>query len=88
MVLEEAAAAQHGAEVGSHEEQQRGHNGEVKGAAGAETLENLDAFLDVDEGDVEAEDVAGEAGDPAQPIARVCDGEDPVQYERPSGSFD
>lgn len=44
----------------------------------------MDALLEVDAGDVEAENVAGEAGDPAQPVAGVCDGEDPVEDEGPS----
>lgn len=45
--------------------------------------EDLDALLEVDEGDVEAEDVAGKAGDVAQPVARVGGGEDPVHDEGP-----
>lgn len=39
--------------------------------------------MEVDEGDVKAEDVTGKTSDVAQPVARVGDGEDPVHDEGP-----
>lgn len=44
-------------------------------------LQDLNALLEVDEGDVEAEDVAGEAGDPAEGVAGIRHGKDDVQDE-------
>lgn len=83
-VAEEAAGAERAARVGDDEDEQGDDDGEVKVGPVAEALEHLDAFLEVDAGDVEAENVAGEARHPAQPVARVGDGEDPVQDEGPS----
>lgn len=79
VVVEQAAPADTGAEVGDHEDEQGGDDREVKGLGVAQPLEDLDALLEVDEGHVEAEDVAGEARDVAEPVARVRDGEDPVE---------
>lgn len=84
-VLEQAALAKLATDVGNGEDQQGHDDGEIEGLSVAEHLEDLDALLQVDKGDVEAEDVAGEAGHVAQPVARVGDGEDPVEDERPSG---
>lgn len=47
------------------------------------TGEDLNGFLQVDEGDVEAKDVAAEAGDVGEAVAGVSDGEDPVHDQRP-----
>ena len=41
----------------------------------------MDSLLEVDEGDVKTKDVAGEAGDPAEPVARVGDGEETMEDE-------
>lgn len=43
----------------------------------------MDAFLEIDEGYVEAEDVAGEAGYVFEEVAGVGEGEDPVHDEGP-----
>lgn len=80
-----AARAEHAAQVSDHEDEEGGDDGQVKVLALAEALEDLDALLEVDEGDVEAENVAGEAGDVAKKVAGVCDSEDPVEDEGPSG---
>ena len=40
----------------------------------------MDPLLEINEGYIEAEDVAGEAGHIFQAIARVCDSKDPVHY--------
>jgi len=45
--------------------------------------QDLDAFLEIDEGDVEAEDVAGETGYVFESIAGVCNGKNPVHYKGP-----
>lgn len=39
--------------------------------------------MEINAGDIEAKNVAGEAGDVAQPVTRIGDGEDPVHDERP-----
>lgn len=83
-VSEEAAGAEFAAEVGDHEDEEGGDDGEVEGSIVAKPLEDLDALLEVDEGNVEAEDVAGKAGDPAEPVARVSDGKDPMKNQRPA----
>ena len=46
----------------------------------------MDAFLQVDEGDVKSEDVAREAGDVAKTVTGVCNGKDPVEDQSPSTS--
>ncbi|KAJ8105878.1 hypothetical protein OPT61_g9914 [Boeremia exigua] len=48
-----------------------------------DAAEDLDALLQIDEGHVEAEDVAGEARDIAEGVAGVGDGEHPVEDQRP-----
>lgn len=83
-LLEQAARAQLAAHVRHHEDQQGRHDGQVEGGPVAEAVEHLDALLEVDEGDVEAEDVAGKPGDPAQPVARVCNRQEDMQNEGPS----
>lgn len=83
VVVEQRAAAQLTADVGDEEDQHGGHDAEVEGLSVAQQGEDLDALLEVDEGDVEAEDVAGEAGDVAQPVARVGESEDPVHDKGP-----
>lgn len=84
-VAEQAAPAELAADIGDGEDEQGHDNGQVEGLIVAEDLEDLDALLEVDEGDVEAEDIAGEAGHVAQPVARVRDGQNPVEHERPAG---
>jgi len=83
VVVEERACPELATGVGDEEDQHGGHDAQVEGFAVAEQGEDLDALLEVDESDVEAEDVAWKAGDVAQPVARVRDGEDPVHYHGP-----
>lgn len=83
VVMEQRALAELAAGIRDGEDQHGHHDAQVEGLGVALQHEDLDALLEVDEGDVEAEDVAGEAGDVAQPVARVRDGEDPVQDEGP-----
>lgn len=83
-VAEEATSAESAAEVCAHEDEKGDDNGEVERTSIAETSKDLDPLLQVDEGDVEAKDVAGEACDPAKPVAGVGDGEDPVKNKRPA----
>ena len=85
-VLEQAALAELAADVGDGKDEQGHDDRQIKGLGVAEGLEDLDALLQVDEGDVKAKDVAGEAGHVAQPVARVGDGQDPMKDEGPSGS--
>lgn len=83
-VFEQRARADSTGQVRKDEDQQGNDDGKVEGSAVAETVEDLDALLEVDEGDVEAEDVTGESGDPAEPVAGVCDGENPMEDEGPA----
>ncbi len=80
-MAEQTALAEFTANVGYGEYKQGHDDRQVKGFPVAESLEDLDAFLQVDEGDVEAKDVAGEAGHVTQPVARVGDGKDPMEYQ-------
>lgn len=82
-VAEQGARAELAAGVGDHEDEQGGGDAQVEGGAVAEALEDLDALLQVDEGDVEAEDVAREPRHVPQPVARVGRGEHPVEGQRP-----
>lgn len=77
-MAKEAAGAKLTAGIGNHEDQEGGNDGEIKLGAIAQTLENLNTLLEVDEGDVKAKDVAREASDPTEPIARIGDGKNPV----------
>ena len=81
---EAAAAANFAADVGDDEDEESGDNGEVEAGGSAEAVEDLDALLKIDAGDIEAEDVAGEAGYPAEPVARVCDSKDSVEEGGPA----
>lgn len=78
VVLEEGAGADETAKVTNYEHEKSNDDGEVEGLAGSLPGEDLDALLEVDEGDVEAEDVAGETGHIFQAVTRIGDGEDPV----------
>ena len=86
-VMEKGAGAENAAEVGEDEDEEGDDDREIEGGLVAEARENFDALLEIDEGDVEAEDVAREASDPAKPVARICDGENPVKDEGPSGAI-
>ena len=85
-VAEKGACAERAGEIGEHEHEEGDNDGEVEWSIIAEAGQNLDTLLKVNKGDVESEDVTGEPSDPAKPIARVCDGEDPVEYEGPSAT--
>lgn len=72
---EEAALANHATGVGGHEDEQRGHDGQIERRAATETIEHLDALLHIDAGHIEAKDVAGKPRHPPQAVARVENGE-------------
>lgn len=84
-VRKKIARAENAAQVCDHEYEEGCNDGQVKVLALAEALEDLDALLEIDEGDVEAEDVAGEAGHVVKEVAGICDREDPVEDEGPPG---
>ena len=48
------------------------------------TVQHLDALLEVDKGHVEAKDVAWEPRHVLEPVARIGDSQDPVEYHGPS----
>jgi hypothetical protein len=79
-VPEQTALAEFTANVGDSKDEQGHDDGQVKRFSVAESLEDLDTLLQVDKGDVEAKNVAGEAGHVTQPVARVGDGKDPMEY--------
>lgn len=83
-VSKQGAVAHHARHVAKDEDEQGDDGGQVKGLAVAQAAEHLDALLQVDEGDVAAENVAGEARHPPQPVARVGHGQGPVEDEGPS----
>lgn len=83
---EQATRAQNTTEVGYHEDKEGSNDRQVKVLALAEALEDLYALLDIDAGDVETEDVAGEAGDVAKEVAGIRDSEDPMEDEGPPKS--
>lgn len=83
VVLEEGTGANDATKVTNHEHEKSHDNGEVECLAGSLPGEDLNALLEVNEGNVEAEDVAGEASHVFQAVTRVGDGEDPVHYQRP-----
>jgi hypothetical protein len=78
-VGEEATLPKLATYICDHENKESDDGREVKVGTGAEAVKDLNALLEVDEGDVEAEDVAWESSDPAEPIARVCDSQYPVK---------
>ena len=75
MVLEERTVADETADIADCSDEEGNNDGEVETFL-ALTSEDLDAFLQVDEGDVKTEDVTGEARYVAKCIGGVGDGED------------
>lgn len=62
---EKRARAQNASEVGEYEDEEGDGDGEVKGGAISKSLKNLDALLDIDQGNIEPKDVAWESSHPA-----------------------
>ena len=85
-MAKQTALAELAADVRDGEDKQSHNNRQVEGLLVAKELEDLNALLQVDEGDIEAKDVTREACHVTQPVARVGDGQDPVEYEGPSRS--
>ena len=82
--LEQIAIANRTANISSHENEKRKHDGDEGGCISRQlplSCQDLDSFLEVDEGHVESEDVAAEASHICQAVARVCDGKNPM-HER------
>jgi len=83
-VSKEAAATEFTTDICDHEDKKSRDDGKVELLASTEVFENLYALLEVNEGDIETEDVAGETRNPSKPVTRVCYGEDPVKDKGPS----
>ncbi len=82
--LEKIAFANDTTPVAKAEYEQGDHDCNVCGSLPCQaplSREYLDALLEIDEGNVEAEDVAGEACDVGEAIASIGNGEDPVHDE-------
>ena len=84
---EKGACAHDATNISTHEDEQGNDNGEVKVASVAETLEDLDALLKIDEGYIEAEDVAWETGNPFEPVTGVGNSKYNMENERPSAAI-
>lgn len=69
--VKEVSRANRAANERRTENQQRGRDREVEGLAIAQAGETLGALLHVNAGQVEAEDVAGQAGDEIAPVSDV-----------------
>lgn len=78
IMLEQFARADNPAHVPNYKYQDWDHDGEVEVWTGALSSQNLDAFLQVYECNIETEDVAGKAGNIFNGITSVSDGEEPV----------
>lgn len=83
VVVKQRTAGQCVAKVRNRKDQHGDEDAQVERLGVAQQDEDLNALLEVDEGHVKPKDVAGKAGDVAQPVARVGDGEDPVHDQGP-----
>ena len=74
------------ATIRDHQDEQRDHDGEVSGGVASLPLarQDLDAFLKVDESDVETEDIAGETSHIFEAITGIGNGKNPVHDQRPA----
>ena len=74
------------AAIRDHQDEQRDHDGEVCGGVVSLPLtrQDLDAFLKVDESDVEAEDIAGKTSHIFEAITGIRNGKNPVHDQRPA----
>jgi hypothetical protein len=74
------------AAIRDHEDEQRDHDGKVGRGVASSPLarQDLDAFLKVDESDVETEDIAGETSYIFKAITGIGNGKNPVHDQRPA----
>ena len=86
VALEEVAASYHSTEICNHQYQEGNHDGEIcrfRPCKAVLSGQNLYTFLEVDEGNVKAKDVAAEARHVGQAIASVGYSKSPVHDHRP-----
>lgn len=83
-VLKEATRSKNTTQIGTHENEESGDNGKVERSTISQPLQDLNALLKINESDIESKDVARKPGDPSKPIARVSDGKQDVEDQRPS----
>ena len=89
IALEKRALAYDAAPIGDNENTERDHYGQVEGdiSIGYLACQHLHALLKIDEGDIEAKSIAGEARDVAKAVTRIRDSEEPMHYHCPTMSF-
>lgn len=86
---EQSAIAEFSANIATHENEERDHDAQVGCRLPAKAplpSEDLNPFLQVDEGNVEAENVARKAGDIGKTITSIGYSQEPVHNQRPSFS--
>lgn len=84
IVLEKRARANDSTRIAKAENEKSYHDREVEGFARALPCQDLNAFLQVDERDVEAEYVAGKASNIFYSVASVRNGEEKVHEHCPA----
>jgi hypothetical protein len=83
IVLEERTGSNDTANVADCKHKESNDDGEVESLARSLAAEDLNPLLEINEGYIEAEDVAGEASHVFEAIACVCYSKDPVHYQGP-----
>jgi len=84
VMLEQWTLADDAAEISDDEYKQCDHDRQIECLAGSLTRKDLDAFLEIDKGDVEAKDVTREARYVFEGVARVGDCKDEMHNHSPS----
>jgi len=77
--MKEGALANLTTGIGDSKNKQSESDREIEGLFIAKGRENLNTLLQIDEGHIEAEDIAWETRHVAKPVARVGNGQDPVE---------
>ena len=83
MALEESTSTNNTTCIADHQDQEGYHNCKISRCIPGRTPlagQHLDAFLQIDKGHVEAENVTGESSDVGQGVAGIGDGKDPVHH--------
>lgn len=85
--VEQVAVANDTTEVCDSQDEQRHHHCQVRRAGSRHvplSREDLNALLEINEGDIKAEDVTGETSDIGEAIASICGREDPMHNQGPN----
>lgn len=87
VAVEELAFAQLAADPPAHEDEQGDHDAQIGGGSvfrAPLSREDLDAFLEVNESNVETENITRKTSHISQSVACIGDREDPVHNQRPT----